>query len=242
MRKQANLVNVVGESEWFVQVEINENGGLTWSGFFVYISCDDRVREQQLQGLLGLLQNVRAGMCIMGDFNDILESGEKGALLDLGYSGSPLTWGNRRAASACIKIRLDRVLCTASWCLNFHNASVSHLPLVRADHCTVLLDTEAGKVRAKRRFVFDKRWVGKDGCEGVIREAWSKQVGLSRWFQICEKIKNNLNSRVRIDDLQAKLQACYVDDDFERGVLQIQKELSVAWADEEVYWQTKTRN
>ncbi|GAA0187513.1 hypothetical protein LIER_34801 [Lithospermum erythrorhizon] len=66
----------------------------------------------------------------MGDFNDILSNEEKEGgntcsegsmamfrdfirqygLLDLGFSGHPFTWWNRRSDVDTIKMRLDRVL------------------------------------------------------------------------------------------------------------------------------------
>ncbi|GAA0174848.1 hypothetical protein LIER_41798 [Lithospermum erythrorhizon] len=169
----------------------------------------------------------------MGDFNDILRSSEKeggntrteaslmvfqdffraGGLLDLGFNGDSLTWCNRRDKEACIKARLDRVGCNAHWYLNYPRAVVYYLEMIGTDHRPILLDTEVSTSTVKRLFVFDKRWVSKEGCEEVVRRAWNIQVTGSRWYRVCEKIKNvcmalikwcqekNFNSRVLIDDL-----------------------------------------
>ncbi|GAA0145076.1 hypothetical protein LIER_42843 [Lithospermum erythrorhizon] len=128
----------------------------------------------------------------MGDFNDILSKEEKeGAIvrteasmsmlrdfvkncgvLDLGFSGHPFTWWNKRSGKDAIKARPDRVFNDPQWSLAFHRASCFHLEMVGADHCPFLLDTEVKTEKSKRLFVFDSRWVDKDGCEDMVRTAW----------------------------------------------------------------------
>ncbi|GAA0176362.1 hypothetical protein LIER_29368 [Lithospermum erythrorhizon] len=216
---------------------------------FVYASCEDGVRKNQWKTLLQLNPG-DVGWSIMGDFNDILESAEKkgdnmrsearmstvrdfirdGGLLDLGHTRDSFNWCNSREKQACIKARLDRVLCNAHWCLTITGAVVYHLDMIGADHKSDLLDTEGVTEKAKRRFVFDKGWVMKAGCEEVVREAWKRHVEGSRWLRVCEKIKhvrmalvkwcreNNFNARIRIDDIQAKLRVAYEGDNFDRGM------------------------
>ncbi|GAA0166077.1 hypothetical protein LIER_40114 [Lithospermum erythrorhizon] len=90
--------------------------------------------------------------------------------------------------------------------------------------------------------LLDLGYVGKEGCEEVVRHAWSKYIKGSRWFQVCEKIrdvrmglidwcrKNNFNSRIRIDDLQTKIKKAYDEECFNMDdILHLEKELEVAW-------------
>ncbi|GAA0139842.1 hypothetical protein LIER_01311 [Lithospermum erythrorhizon] len=99
----------------------------------------------------------------MGDFNDILNREEKtGGLettersmqmfcdfvrdckvLDIGYVGYPFTWCNHREGGELIRIRLDRVLGNSSWCLQYPKVVCYHLDMAGADHCPVMMDTDA---------------------------------------------------------------------------------------------------
>ncbi|GAA0170967.1 hypothetical protein LIER_43889 [Lithospermum erythrorhizon] len=208
------------------------------------------------------------GWCIMRDFNNILEKEEKEGgnersersmqlfrnfvqrdkLLDLGYVGNSFTWCNRRSGEDCVKMRLDRALCDAQCGLNFLHSAVTHLPMIGADHFPLLLNLEVPKNRVNRRFVFDKRWIKKEGCESTVKEAWSKRFQGSRWFQVCEQIKcvrqalikwckrHNFNSRVRIDELQVRIKLAYEADKFDReNMISIEMEWDSAWGEEEVY-------
>ncbi|GAA0183017.1 hypothetical protein LIER_30508 [Lithospermum erythrorhizon] len=154
----------------------------------------------------------------MGDFNDILEVEEKE--------------GGIERTEDLIRLRLDRVLANASWCFQFSKDVCYHLPMTGADHCPLLIDTEANIEKGRRRFVFDKRWVGKEDCEEVVRNAWAKDVQGSQWFKVSEKIKNvrmaliqwckghNFNSLVKIEDIQSKLKIAYEGSSFYReGVM-----------------------
>ncbi|GAA0160059.1 hypothetical protein LIER_43509 [Lithospermum erythrorhizon] len=145
----------------------------------------------------------------MGDFIDILTTEEKEGgisrsegslflsrdfvadcgLLDLGYVGQPFTWWNKRVGDGAIRSRLDRVLSDPQWNITFHSAGCLHIDMVGADRCPIMLDTNIKSVKSKRHFVFGSRWIGKEGCEDVSKNAWSRVVRGSRWFQVSEKIK-----------------------------------------------------
>ncbi|GAA0162124.1 hypothetical protein LIER_18288 [Lithospermum erythrorhizon] len=143
-------------------------------------------------------------------------------LIDIGFVGQPNTWCNRRSGRDTIRIRLDRVLGNAAWCLQFPKVVCYHLPMIGADHCPLLVDLEDNIEKGKKRFVFDNRWVGKEGCDEVIKNAWAKEVSGSRWYKISEKIKN----------------IAYEENSFDHEeVLVLEKELNEVWGEEEQYWQ-----
>ncbi|GAA0161120.1 hypothetical protein LIER_39168 [Lithospermum erythrorhizon] len=155
---------------------------------FIYASCDDAIRLKQLAEISGRNPGDHKGWCLFGDFNDILHKQEKiggverseasmrmfrgfveeASLLDMGFMGQPFTWLNRRDREACVKMRLDRVLSNANWCVIYPEASCSHLSFIVADHCPLLVDTKSQGERVKRRFIFDRRWINKEGCEEVM--------------------------------------------------------------------------
>ncbi|GAA0187510.1 hypothetical protein LIER_34799 [Lithospermum erythrorhizon] len=86
--------------------------------------------------------------------------------------------------------------------------------MVGADHCPILLDTELKTVKSKRRFVFDSRWVGKEGCEEVVRIAWSKQF------------KGDAFERGTLDGTE---------------VSNLEQDLDRAWGEEEIYWKERAK-
>ncbi|GAA0141960.1 hypothetical protein LIER_35483 [Lithospermum erythrorhizon] len=144
----------------------------------------------------------------MGDFNDILHADEKtGAIV-------------RSEGS----MKLFRDFC----CLKFPRAIVFYLDLVGASHCPILLDTDVRAEKGKQRFVFDSRWVGKDGCEDTIRAAWGKNVHGSRWL--------------RIEDIQRRIKSDYELGEGDREMFKgLQEDLDRAWGDEEIYWKDRAK-
>lgn len=95
-----------------------------------------------------------------GDFNDILQEGEKArgnnktsshlswgrqvidqcGLQDLGFEGYPFTWSNGRSEEANIKCRLDRALATTYFIQRFSPINILHLPRYGSDHSAIRID------------------------------------------------------------------------------------------------------
>ena len=132
----------------------------------------------------------------MGDFNEITKAEEKkgGALRpegqmkafrdaldfcgfrDLGFVGLPFTWCNNQFDGEVTWIRLDRGVATPSWSQLFPTIRVHHLPGTLSDHCPLWLcfDDENVKFYKKSRpFRFEAVWLKDEGCEVVIKKAWS---------------------------------------------------------------------
>ncbi|KAF6156613.1 hypothetical protein GIB67_014592 [Kingdonia uniflora] len=98
---------------------------------------------------------------LLGDFNTILDNNDKlggkpfraascafakkvtqkAGLIDLGFSGQPFTWNNKRWREDNIKERLDRCLANADWMFIFPTAKVFHLPTLGSDLTSLCLDT-----------------------------------------------------------------------------------------------------
>lgn len=152
----------------------------------------------------------------MGDFNEILLAEEKqewldrlerqilafrdalnySGLKDLGFSGFPFIWCNRRPRAHNVWIQLDRVVATIDWMLQFPTTHIHHLDAFHSGHKPILLCTDSEFKRFYRKghpFRFEAMWTKDDSCEGVIRdscepareEAWV--VGFNKKFLSCQE-------------------------------------------------------
>lgn len=74
---------------------------------------------------------------------------------------------------------------------------VQHIDRQASDHCMLILDTKPKLRKKKRRFYFDKKWIGKPGIEDIIKKSWDRECIRSLMFKVACKIK-----RCRMDLLE----------------------------------------
>ncbi|XP_072078147.1 uncharacterized protein [Arachis hypogaea] len=131
---------------------------------------------------------------IFGDFNQVLQQGDKhgglpvtytqtrgfqealqiNELLDLEFVGHAFTWSNNQGGNSNVQERLDRAIANIDWKEAFLHAIVQHLQRYRSDHCPILVDLQ-GKIERKRRghiFIFEEVWLGNEGCTEVVKRTW----------------------------------------------------------------------
>ncbi|KAL0013129.1 hypothetical protein SO802_000198 [Lithocarpus litseifolius] len=120
-------------------------------------------------------------------------------LKDLGFTGFPFTWCNRRPGAHNVWIRLDRGVATVNWMLRFSSTRVHHLDAFHSDHKPLLLCTDSEFKRFYRKgrpFRFEAMWIKEESCERVVRESWdasnevTRVAGFNRKIIMCqEKLK-----------------------------------------------------
>ena len=71
-------------------------------------------------------------------------------LKDLGFSGLPYTWSNRRFDGQMIWVRLDRAVASADWMLKFPSVRVHHVPGYSSDHKPIWLVSDDAHTRFYR--------------------------------------------------------------------------------------------
>ena len=71
-------------------------------------------------------------------------------LKDLGFSGLPYTWSNRRFDGQMIWVRLDRAVASADWMLKFPSVHVHHVPGYSSDHKPIWLVSDDAHTRFYR--------------------------------------------------------------------------------------------
>uniref|UniRef100_A0A2N9EM59 Reverse transcriptase domain-containing protein n=1 Tax=Fagus sylvatica TaxID=28930 RepID=A0A2N9EM59_FAGSY len=149
---------------------------------------------------------------ICGDFNEIVDNGEKLGfrsrpqrqmrifrealsdcrLEDLGYQGPKFTWCNMQNNEDVVFARLDRGVCTREWLQLFPSAKVRIIPFVFSDHHVVIVDclrTTPNPSQRKHQFRFEAMWIKRENCEEVIRSAWAHPQHGTKMFCLCQKIK-----------------------------------------------------
>jgi hypothetical protein len=144
---------------------------------------------------------------LLGDFNVILSQDDKSggrpfassstdlfynfvhdnALVDLGYSGNPFTWNNKRMGQANIKERLDRSFANQAWIHFFPDTVTNHLPTTVSDHNPIILSTTWNSVKLPKSFWFESFWTRDASSYLVIAKAWSPPILGSADFIVCKK-------------------------------------------------------
>lgn len=149
-------------------------------------------KQKAWENLMALLESCNCLWVCLGDFNFTLEDneisnkGSRGAgdsknnflkelvfefgAIDLGYLGNAYTWARGKWGSAAIKRRLDRAI-----------ATVTHLGAIKSDHKPILLDTNPSQSFTNRPFRFEAAWIRDNGCNSVVKEAWSRYESGSKF-------------------------------------------------------------
>ena len=111
----------------------------------------------------------------MADFRDTLNVC---GLKDLGFSGLPWTYDNRKSGGRNVKVRLDRGVATRSWLNRFFDASVTHLTSPCSDHCPLLLRVvlEQGRSAGARQAYYEIMWERDATLDERVQSAWSNGV------------------------------------------------------------------
>ncbi|XP_074289614.1 uncharacterized protein LOC141614766 [Silene latifolia] len=168
----------------------------TWraTGFYGWPNVTERHLSWELLRELGS-QYDGPWVCI-GDFNEVLFVTEmKGGvraqwqmnnfrevvddcgLRDVDFEGYTFTYDNGQAEEDNRQSRIDRAQCNEAWIDLFPRAKLIHLEREWSDHAPISLRLARRRREEQAQgklFRFEQLWVGADGCEGVVQEAWEK--------------------------------------------------------------------
>ncbi|XP_071902615.1 uncharacterized protein [Coffea arabica] len=186
------------------------------------------------------------------DFREFINTNE---YVDLGYEGLPWTWSNSWDNARSIKERLDRAFGSVAWVNAYPSTKVVHLKNQASDHSMVLLDSNPKPKKARRRFHFDARWLQYFEVEGVVRNAWNRQIEGSKGFKVAKKVKEcrnaltrwnkgiNSNSKKEIKKLKEELEKIQIASGGNKSTMadELKKLLIDAYKKEEQFWHQKSR-
>ncbi|CAM8892791.1 unnamed protein product [Rhodiola kirilowii] len=155
-------------------------------------------RAQSWELLRKLRRDADKACVVMGDFNEVLFSGEMDSkrerrrwqmnnfkecladcgLSDLGFEGEMFTYSNIRQGEEEVRARLDRVVVNQAWKTAFPQASVRHAFVNSSDHLPIVLSMLNKERGCKRRIVrFEPMWLRHKGFKDVVRKYWNESLG-----------------------------------------------------------------
>lgn len=185
-------------SKYHIDMRVTENAGDSRSWRFTGFYGDSkRSQRKESWRMLRFLRNESdlPWLCA-GDFNEILHDQEQFGgndreewkmegfreavqycgFTDLGYSGTPFTWDNRREWDQNIKVRLDRALADERVLDLFGDSSVTHVQTTESDHCAILITLKKSGVfqghRRERPFRYENMWLRHPSYEDTVAAAW----------------------------------------------------------------------
>jgi hypothetical protein len=115
-------------------------------------------------------------------------------MIDLGFSGNPFTWTNRRRDHNLIKEHLDRGIADPFWIHLFPHYSVQHLPAHSSNHNPILLNTIPTDLTLPRPFRFEEFWTFDPSCASTISLAWIHLFASSPQYILTKKLKYTRSS------------------------------------------------
>ncbi|XP_057779546.1 uncharacterized protein LOC130998129 [Salvia miltiorrhiza] len=203
--KSSSLCTLIGYSNNHIDMHVSDSrGDWRFTGFYGF---PERTRRRESWQLLRRLAGINScPWIILGDFNDLLDPGDKrgrvdhpnwlftgfrSAVLDCGLSDIPLigyqfTWSRGLGTANFVEERLDRGMASSAWKCLFPEASIIPLTVPMSDHVPLLLKC-SNKVSSlgSRRFRFENKWCLEPEFPNIISDCWMNLHG----FSIMEKLE-----------------------------------------------------
>ncbi|CAA0822991.1 Unknown protein, partial [Striga hermonthica] len=185
-----------------------EDDNPTWV-VLVYLSTVKAERESQWQILIEEKAKWGDKWFAAGDWNDICHGEEKKGgrprleescrgfrefinamgMQEISQRGQLYTWGNNREGEGFVEEKLDRTFATLEW-INMHpSAQTTCWFRSSSDHCMLVIEMDKSVQKQKKRFMFDKRWISREGVSDVVQKAWEGQGSGTPMLDVKEKVK-----------------------------------------------------
>jgi hypothetical protein len=192
------VVDLKSYSKNHIDVWVMEQGCSTRQWRFTGFYGDpSRSRRKESWRLLRFLRNASNLPWICGgDFNEVLHDHEQiggndrenwkmegfreavddCGFTDLGFSGLPYTWDNKREGSNNVKVRLDRCLVDDNMLGLYGDSAVTHIQTTESDHCAILIKLcrsgDVGNQRRDKPFRYENMWQRHETYEDTVVRNW----------------------------------------------------------------------
>lgn len=179
--------------------------------------------------------------------------------MELGFSGHPFTWTNRRSGSSFICERLDRALANIDWTMKFPFAKVYHLNASSSDHSPILLDFHNENRNRTKFFRYEIAWARNQSFSDFINNVWEdsdKQNKTRNFYDLYDKFRakalwwkkhvhGNLDLKIneitdQIEELKNKLNFNY-DEHLHQNIIDKEKEKLKLLPQKEIYWKQRAK-
>ncbi|XP_057791345.1 uncharacterized protein LOC131008488 [Salvia miltiorrhiza] len=197
--KVSSSCKVIGYSRNHIDIHvIDANGDWRLTGFYGY---PERNRRRDSWDFLRRLAGISPlPWVVMGDFNDLLDPGEKrgrvehpnwlfqgfrsavidGGISDIPLSGYQFTWSRGLGTENFVEERLDRAMANSDWKTLFPEATLVPLTAAMSDHVPILLKCKGLAVsNSFRRFRFENKWCLEPDLPNVVRDCWTNLAGVT---------------------------------------------------------------
>jgi exonuclease III len=159
--------------QYYIDAEIKTEVG-SWRVTGIYGEPRAELRDKTWEVIRYLCSQDDLPWVCFGDFNEILKQEEQLGmnsrsesqmvkfrdcltdcrLADLGFSGYPFTWDNRREGSANVQARLDRAVANSDFLQHFPSTAVQHIVTEESDHMALILkvmsESDSRLIRLRR--------------------------------------------------------------------------------------------
>uniref|UniRef100_A0A803PDG0 Reverse transcriptase domain-containing protein n=1 Tax=Cannabis sativa TaxID=3483 RepID=A0A803PDG0_CANSA len=150
---------------------------------------------------------VKESWLVLGDFNDILEKGERIGkkesyshskfkecviecqLEDVKQSGSFFTWKNKQKGEDRVYSKIDRIMANQRWLATFLNAEAMFLNEGLFDHTPALLTVYPTTSSSRKPFKYFRMWSSYPSFKQSVEDVWKVNVPGTNMFQVVTKLK-----------------------------------------------------
>ncbi|XP_057251762.1 uncharacterized protein LOC130591842 [Beta vulgaris subsp. vulgaris] len=182
--------------------------GGVFEATIVYGANDAAIREELWRDLERISQYVKEAWVIMGDFNCVLNLGERiGSAVtleevapfrkciricqvqDLPTSGPYFTWSNKQEGEQRVFLKIDRGLVNSKWLDKFSNAYALLILENISYHCACVLKLDNTLVEKARPFKLCNMWALDDSFLNIVQTGWQERVEGVPMYRVVKKLK-----------------------------------------------------
>ena len=197
--RNSHEVEILSSSDRIIDARVKQRD-LVYFISFVYGDPVRHKRQIVWDNLKTIGLNRNAGWCLVGDFNELMNSSEKSGgpareessfypfrnmasgchIKEVPSSGDKFSWVGVREVvtngvkeNVWIQCRLDRAFGNAEWFRLFPRAHTHYLERLGSDHRPILTKIIGDGTKHVGRFMYDKRWSNNPEVEEIVRQSWN---------------------------------------------------------------------